>query len=177
MSKLSVLFVSIFLMVQAASAQFLSQTPPPQVAMNPAGQAMIFDYALSLKGITTKEASLNQYQDRPVLFFYFSALCPHCKQAYPKVQALHDEFKDTGLQTVAIAVSNNSRIDILKFNKELKGTVPFLQDASRQFGEKYGVGHVPMLVLVHPNGNYIVYDHVDAQLPDLKAELKSLLSK
>lgn len=177
MSKISVFFVTLFMFTQFASAQFLNQTPPPQVVKNPAGQNVIFDYALPLKGITTQDAGLQKYQDRPVLFFYFSALCPHCKTAFPKVQKIHDEFKDAGLQTVAIAVSNNSRIDVLKFGKSLKATVPFLQDASRKFGEKYGVGHVPMIILVNPDGSYIVYDSVDAQLEDLKTQLKSTLGK
>jgi peroxiredoxin len=169
--------ITFSLLIQLASAQFLNQTPPPQVKKNAAGQNIIFDYALSLKGLTTTEVSLTQYQDQPLVIFYFSSLCPHCKKAFPQVQAIYNKYKDLGVQAMAISVSYNSRPSVLQFAKNMNAKMPFTQDSASQFSKKYGVGHIPVVLLVRPDGSYLVFDHVDSQLVDLEAQLKLITSQ
>lgn len=175
MSKISFIFAALLVSVQLLPAQFLTDTPPPQGESNTAGAKLYFDYSIPLKGITVSVSDFKAYQDQPTLVYYFSALCPHCKSSYPLIAKVSDQFKDLGLKTIAVAINNNSRIDVLKFSKELKAKLPFAQDISRQFSDKYGVGHVPLAVLIKPDGTYIRYDHVGEQIEYLKAEIKLLL--
>ena len=175
MSKISFIFAALLVSVQLLPAQFLTETPPPQVELNAAGAKLYFDYSVPLKGITVSASDFKVYQDQPTLVYYFSALCPHCKTSYPKIAALAKEFEDLGLKTIAVAINNNSRIDVLKFSKELSAKLPFAQDISRQFSDKYGVGHVPLALLIKPDGTYVRYDYVSEQIEYLKAEIKLLL--
>jgi thiol-disulfide isomerase/thioredoxin len=40
--------------------------------------------------------------DKPTLLVFWEVWCPHCRREAPKMQELHDKFKDKGLQVVGM---------------------------------------------------------------------------
>jgi thiol-disulfide isomerase/thioredoxin len=90
-----------------------------------------------------------------MLLFYFSAKCPHCQHAAPYVQRLADELGAKGYGSLAMAIAYNSEDDIRGFIRDFGVRMPMMQDASRTFGENYGVGTIPVIYLVNEKGEYI----------------------
>ncbi|HKP98620.1 MAG TPA: TlpA disulfide reductase family protein, partial [Fibrobacteria bacterium] len=121
----------------------------------------------------------SHFSNRKLMVFYFSAKCPHCQHAFPYVQKLSDELTAQGFTTIAIAIKYNSEDDIRGFIRDYKVHVPVFQDEDRTFGENYGTGSIPLILVVNDKGEYIRYKTFDSeQTPGMiKAEASQLASK
>ncbi|MGL1933748.1 MAG: TlpA family protein disulfide reductase [Fibrobacterales bacterium] len=146
--------------------------PVPEIDKN--GIEQVMDFSVPLTGISDQGLKFNTFKNRPLFIFYFSAKCPHCQKTYPKIQKISDEYTAKGLTTIAVAVSGNKKSDIRTFIRDTGVRVPMLQDKDRKFSDAYGTGSVPLGVLVLPNGRYIRYKSLGAELEHLKSQLDKL---
>lgn len=175
MKKFMTSFAVILLfMATSACAQLLPNIPAKEI--DNTGKTKKFDYSLPLTGISDPGMLLSHFSQRPLLIFYYSPMCPHCQRTFPKFQELVKQNEAKGLQGIAISVGQIKKNDIRGFMDQLNVDVPMFQDSNRRFSELYGTGHVPMIVLVYPNGDYIRYKENNTQsLQDLANELTSIL--
>jgi len=114
----------------------------------------------SLPGVDGKQHSLKDFASAKVLALVFT--CNHCPtaQAYePRVQKLHDDYKDKGVAVVAISTNDPLalRLDELGFTdvgdsfddmkqraKDINITYPYLYDGDDQVvGRAYGPASTP----------------------------------
>jgi peroxiredoxin len=137
------------------------------------GKVLSLDFGIPLKGISDPSLSLSQFAKEDLVIFYFSAKCPHCMRAFPEMQKIYDRFSSQGLKMIAIASGYNKRQDIHTFIANQKVQVPVLQDRTKEFGKKYGVGSVPLVVLTNPKGEFIKYKHFDHEKVSIKQELEN----
>ncbi len=131
--------------------------------------------AVVVKGINVEASSLSGFANKPLLVFYFSATCGHCKHAAPEIVAIFEEFKAQGLNAVAVASASGSMKQIRQFMEGAKMEFPVVQDTERQFGELYSDGYVPKVYLVNPDGSYNLYKNFGNQKDELKADITALL--
>ena len=61
------------------------------------------------------------------------------------------------LSGLAISVGGVTKNDIRGFMEQHSASIPFFQDATRQFSNVYGNGTTPVLYLVNENGTIIRY--------------------
>jgi hypothetical protein len=78
------------------------------------------------------------------------------------VQKLSDELAAQGFQAIAIAIKYNSEDDIRGFIRDYKVRMPVFHDEDRRFGENYGTGSIPLILMVNDKGEYIRYKQFDA---------------
>lgn len=130
---------------------------------------------VKVKGINVQTENLSAYIGKPLLVFYFSATCGHCKHAAPEIVAISEEFKAKGLSTVAVASGSGSMKQVRQFMEGAKIEFPVVQDEGRQFGELYSDGYVPKVYLVNPDGSYNLYKNFGNQKDELKADIAALL--
>ena len=137
------------------------------------------DFALMPKPISDANMKFSHFANRKLMVFYFSAKCPHCQHAFPYVQKLSDELTSQGFASVAIAIKYNTEDDIRSFIRDYKVHLPVFYDEDRTFGENYGTGSIPLLMVINEKGEYIRYKTFDAdKTPGLvKAEAAQLASK
>lgn len=131
------------------------------------GKRAHLDFSLNPKAISDANMKLSQFANRKLMVFYFSAKCPHCQHAYPFVQKLSDDLAAQGFATIAIAIKYNTEDDIRSFIRDYQVHVPVFYDEDRTFGENYGTGSIPLLVVVNEKGEYIRYKTFDAEATPL----------
>lgn len=143
------------------------------------GKRKHINFGLKLKPISDANMKLSHFANRKLMIFYFSTKCPHCQHAFPHVQKLSDELAKDGFSTIAIAIKFNTEDDIRGFIREYKVHVPIFYDENRSFGDNYGTGSIPLVIVVNEKGEYIRYKSFEAdQTPKLiRAEASQLAGK
>lgn len=175
MKRLISAVLSVALFSGVACAQFLPAVP--SIEKDAKGTPKKMDFSIPLTGISDPGILFSHFSSRPLLIYYFSPKCPHCIQSYPKYQGMVKEFEARGLQGVAISIGGMKKNDIRMFMDQQNVQVPVLQDANRKFSDEYGSGHVPMMILVFDNGQFIRYTENNAELYDnVRNELTKKLS-
>ena len=130
---------------------------PPTYELDKSGKRAHIDFTLKVKPISDANLQLSRFQGHKTLVFYFSAKCPHCQHAFPYIQKLSDSLTSKGVTTIAITIKYNSDEDIHNFIRDFKVRMPVFQDEDRVFGDAYGTGYVPMILLVNEKNEYIRY--------------------
>jgi len=136
-----------------------------KILMKPGTRAPEFK---NLPGVDGKNHSLPDFAKSPVLAVIFS--CNHCPyvQAYEdRIMALQAEFKDKGVQFVAINANDatgypeDSFDNMGKRAKEKKFNFPYLRDESQEVAKAYGATHTPHLFVFDSNRELIYTGKID----------------
>lgn len=144
----------------------------------PDGYPVKMNFKVKVTGISVEASNLEAYAGKPLLVFYFSTTCGHCRHATPEIQAIVNSFKDKGLSFIAIASGGNNKRGIRGFIDEFKmDNAEVFFDESRQFGELYGDGYVPKVYVVKPDGKYTIYKNFEKEQDSIRVELSKVLAK
>lgn len=143
----------------------------------PDGLPAKFNLTVPLEGITGEGSNLSAYAEKPLLVFYFSSTCGHCRHSAPEIEKLAETYKDKGLTTVGVASGGNNKKGIRQFIEDTKATYPVYFDAERKFGELYSDGYVPKVYLVSPDGSYKIYKSFNKEEDSVKVDIEALLKK
>ncbi len=170
-SPLSLIAMGTLLFTQAFCQPMANPAGTPQGPTLPAAPATFeldakgkrahIDFNVPARSISEANLKFPQFSGRKLLVFYFSAKCPHCQHAYPHVQKVADSLAPKGFTAVAMAVKFNTDEDILGFIRDFSVRMPVFQDDQRLFGEYYGTGSIPLILLINPKGEYIRYKEFD----------------
>lgn len=143
----------------------LPPEPAPTFEMDKkSGKRAHVNFSLNPKPVSDANMKFSHFANRKLVIFYFSAKCPHCQQAFPHVQKLGDELASQGFTSIAIAIKYNSEDDIRGFIRDYKVHIPVFQDEDRKFGENYGTGSIPLVLMVNDKGEYIRYKTFDTNV-------------
>jgi len=97
------------------------------------------------------EISLEEVRARgPALLAFFKVTCPVCQMTFPFLERIH-----TAGTLPIYAISQNDAEDTRDFNRQFGVTFPTLldsEDSGFPVSNDYGIGSVPTLFLVEPNG-------------------------
>jgi peroxiredoxin len=90
-------------------------------------------------------------QRGPVVAAFFKVSCPVCQYTFPYLERLYQAYKNKGVTMVG--VSQNDRIDTLKFMKEYGITFPVLLDDTDNYpvSNAYGLTNVPSIFWIAPD--------------------------
>jgi len=98
-------------------------------------------------GVDDNEHSLSDYADAKLIVLVFT--CNHCPVAVAyedRLVQLQEDYKDKGVQVIALNVNNipPDRLDKMKERAEAKGfNFPYLYDSSQKLGHDYGATVTP----------------------------------
>ncbi len=108
--------------------------------------------AFNLKGTDGRMHGVADYADKPALVVIFS--CNHCPyvQAYEdRMVAVQWDYKDRGVQIIAINSNDDKNYpedsfeEMVKRAKDKAFNFPYLRDASQDVARAYGATHTPQL--------------------------------
>jgi cytochrome c biogenesis protein CcmG, thiol:disulfide interchange protein DsbE len=111
------------------------------------------DFALKdvLQG---NDYSLNQFKGKVVMINFFTFFCGPCREEMPDLNAINNELKGKGLQTLGIALSSDPT-QIRFLVKQLGLQYPVLI-GNDKVGEAYGnVAVVPTTFIIDKQGNIV----------------------
>lgn len=154
--KLRLIF-SLLAMSVALHAQgpLLEPVFAPEFQREQDGMFSKIDFSIPLDDLAKSGLTFKQFEKKPLVILYMSATCGHCHIAYPKVSKMASEYKTKGVEMLVIASSFSNVDDLRDVGSELKVKEPFFHDKQKHFGQRYGVGSVPLIVLVDAQGRYI----------------------
>lgn len=105
-----------------------------------------------------KPVAIRGASDKVHLLLFYVSWCPYCRQILPGIEALHQKYKDKGVEVVAINMDTRSgrrartEQQVLDHYRELKLSMPMVIDAKQVVGPRFRVTSYPTSVLVGRNG-------------------------
>jgi peroxiredoxin len=100
------------------------------------------------------EVRLDSYAGKVVILNFWATWCPPCRLEMPSMEKLYREFKDQGLEIVAVNFMESLE-PVQEFIKEQGFTYPILMDKKARIAELYGVMRLPETVLIGRKGNLL----------------------
>lgn len=106
--------------------------------------------AVSLDGDTV---SLEQLRGRVVLLNVWATWCGPCRKEIPELRAIHETYKDRGLELVGVSVDTDGTDDnIREFVKEFRMDYPVWRDPDERISAKFLMAGVPATFLIDREG-------------------------
>ena len=122
----------------------------------------------TLQDLSGNNISLSDFYGKPVILFFWTTWCPHCRRALSNFNNEYDNLKNIGIELLAIDVGESeSRVE--SFINKNSITYPVLLDHSGDVSKEYDVLGVPTVILINKEGGIVSVSN------GLPADYKSLL--
>ena len=106
--------------------------------------------AFSLPEVYGGQVDLDSYRGHPVLLVFWTTSCPICQRELPMLSQLEGEFRNHGVDILAVNLEGESQAASFLDSKRVNLTCTY--DSAGEVARAYGVGGVPKLVLVGEDG-------------------------
>lgn len=153
------------LLLQGRTREAFPQQPVPPVATQPQER----NPAMRLSGKPAPSAPaktpdgsdirIGSGSGKVQLLAFYASWCGYCKRAMPAVEQLHKEFKDKGVEVIAVNQDTRSgrgaktEEESLATYKEWNLSMPVTMDPDHKIGEQFMVRGYPTFFIVGSNGN------------------------
>ena len=108
----------------------------------------------SLEDLSGKRLSLKDLKRKVVFLNFWATWCIPCREEMPMMEKLHREFKQQGLEVVAINIKENKKA-IRKFVDDLGLTFTVLLDRDGKVSEEYGAWAIPLSYFINRKGEFV----------------------
>ena len=96
--------------------------------------------------------SLSQHKGRVVLLNFWATWCPPCVREMPAMERLYAEYKERGLDIVAVSLDQGTLDEVRAFTEKLKLTFPIVLDPAHDVKGTYQVRALPTTYVVDREG-------------------------
>lgn len=104
-----------------------------------------------LTDLSGKERQLSDYKGKGVFLNFWGSWCEPCKKEMPHMEKLAKEFKDQGVEVLAVNVGD-SELQTKKFAKQYGLTFPIAIDSTKEVQDAYGINPLPATFMISPEG-------------------------
>ncbi|MBK3496783.1 TlpA family protein disulfide reductase [Viridibacillus sp. YIM B01967] len=128
-----------------------------------------------LKTLEGETVRLSDYVGKKVILNFWATWCPPCKEEVPHMQKIYEEYKNQGVEILAVNVTNKDKGEeaAAQFVKEHGLTFEVLLDEEGFAGSTYQVLSLPTTYMIDTKGNMI--DIIEG--PMNEALMKELINK
>lgn len=112
----------------------------------------------SLQDLTGKNISLNNFNGKGVILFFWATWCPHCQRALSQLDSEYKNIDASGIKLLAIDIGEPKTI-VEKFKLKYSIGYPILLDSDGEVAHKYGVLGVPTFIFISKKGNIVSVTH------------------
>lgn len=132
----------------------------------------------TLEDLSGKRVSPKDLRGKVVFLNFWATWCVPCRQEMPTMEKLHREFREQGLEVVAINFRETKK-EVRKFFDELGLTFTALLDRDGKVFEEYGAWSLPLSYFINRNGEFVgkVIGYRNWDSPEAKAFFRDLLDK
>lgn len=104
---------------------------------------------------------LSDYQGKGVMLNFWATFCKPCEKEMPYMQALYPEYKEQGIEIIAVSLDSTELV-VDKFINRYDLTFPIPHDTNGTVRESYKVGPIPTTYFIDENG--IIVEKVEGAL-------------
>ncbi|KOO51530.1 TlpA disulfide reductase family protein [Viridibacillus arvi] len=128
-----------------------------------------------LKTLEGETVRLSNYVGKKVILNFWATWCPPCKEEVPHMQKVYEEYKNQGVEILAVNVTNKDKGEeaVAQFVKEHGLTFKVLLDEEGFVGSTYQVLTLPTTYVIDTKGNMV--DIIKG--PMNEALMKELINK
>jgi peroxiredoxin len=125
-------------------------------------------------GVDDKEHSLADYKDAKLIVLVFTCNhCPVAKAYEDRLIALQKDYKNKGVQVIAVNVNNipEDRLDRMKERAKEKGfNFPYIYDSSQKMGHDYGARVTPHVCVLDSERKIAYIGAIDDNIDPAKVK-------
>ena len=110
----------------------------------------------TLKDLSGKSVSLDQFKGKVVVLNFWATWCPPCRNEMPEFDEMNKELKKSG-DAVLLAVNitdgrRETKSKVEKFMKETGYTMTVLLDSDQELAEYFGIRYIPSTFIINREG-------------------------
>lgn len=150
--KRLVIRISILTVLIAAVAYTLYSTLTDDEKMLVKAGDKAPDFVLT--DLDGQQHRLSDYEGQGVFLNFWGTWCKPCEKEMPYMENQYHEFKDQGVQTIAVNVGE-SDFQVRNFAEEYNLSFPVVRDAQRDVYDAYSIGTLPTTLLISPEGEVV----------------------
>lgn len=127
-----------------------------------------------LTDMNGEQHRLSDYEGQGVFLNFWGTYCKPCEREMPYMDNQYKQFKDKGVQVLAVNVSE-SELSVNKFIDRLNLSFPVVIDKNGQVQTAYGIGALPATFMIDKEGNVVKYHTgqlTEAMIKDLMEQVK-----
>lgn len=125
-----------------------------------------------LQTLDGEEVQLSDYKGKGVFLNFWATYCPPCKEEMPYMDNQYEEFKEKGVEILAVNVGE-PLLTAQKFVQRYDLSFPILMDEREEVYKAYGVKPIPTTFLIDKDGKVI--DRVTRGLTE--EEVKQMMER
>ena len=110
------------------------------------------DLKFTLNDLEGKPVSLSDYAGKVVVIDFWAPWCQACKEAFPKLNELQNEFGSLGVVVLGINIERMKPEKIASFVEKAKIGYKVLLDPKAETAKMFGIKGLPTLVIIAPDG-------------------------
>lgn len=110
--------------------------------------------AFAVEDTAGKRVESGSFRGKLVVLNFWATWCPPCRLEMPSMERLYREFRDKGLEVVAMNFMETPE-QVRAFAEDQKLSYPMLLDRRAEVAERYGVMRLPVTVLIGREGEVI----------------------
>ncbi|WP_397536662.1 peroxiredoxin family protein [Rummeliibacillus pycnus] len=128
-----------------------------------------------LKTLEGETVRLSDYVGKKVIINFWATWCPPCNEEVPHMQKVYEEYKNQGVEILAVNVTNKDKGKeaVAQFVKKHGLTFEVLLDEEGLVGSTYQVLTLPTTYMIDTKGNMV--DIIEG--PMNEALMKTLINK
>lgn len=94
---------------------------------------------------------LSELEGKGVMLNFWATWCKPCKEEMPYMQELYPEYKDKGIEIVAVSLDGTELV-VDRFIDDYNLTFPIPHDKTSEVRDLYKVGPLPSTFFINPDG-------------------------
>ena len=107
----------------------------------------------TLAELSGRRWTLKEQRGKVVLVNFLATWCPPCRKEMPDLEALYGQFKDQGLEILAISDEDPGKVR--PFVAEQKVTYPILLDPGQRVNELFRIEGIPKTFVYNRDGQLV----------------------
>jgi peroxiredoxin len=113
------------------------------------GKAMDF----TLPSRAGENVRLNELTGDVVLVNFWASWCGPCRKELPKLEEIHQKYKDMGVTILGINIDENKELS-QRLLKDITVNFPILYDHTNKVSEPYNIEAMPSTFIIDKSGNF-----------------------
>lgn len=119
---------------------------------------------------------LSDLKGKGVMLNFWATWCKPCEAEMPYMQELYPEYKDKGIEIVAVSLDSTELV-VDRFIDKYDLTFPIPHDTSGEIRDLYKVGPIPSTFFINPDGEIQEFVSGALTLESLESYLRDILPR